>query len=72
MDRAIWVRYLQRCIDERATSEIRLFGQALCNLKKGLYFAPSPFESNFLSLAHSDEELKGLAPLLEEIFRRVV
>ena len=38
-------------------------------LKRGLYFAPSPFESNFLSLAHSEEELEGLSPILEELFQ---
>jgi glutamate-1-semialdehyde 2,1-aminomutase len=39
------------------------------SLKRGVFFAPSPFESNFLSLAHSEEELQELAPLLEEVFK---
>ncbi len=38
------------------------------SLKRGVYFAPSPFETNFLSLAHSEEELEGLSSALEELF----
>ena len=39
------------------------------SLKRGIYFTPSAFETNFLSLAHSEEELEGLTPVLEEVFR---
>ena len=39
------------------------------SLKRGIYFAPSAFETNFLSLAHSEEELESLTPILEEVFR---
>jgi len=38
-------------------------------LKRGIYFAPSQFEANFLSTAHTKEDLETTINAAEEIFR---
>ncbi|MFH1857658.1 MAG: glutamate-1-semialdehyde 2,1-aminomutase [Candidatus Omnitrophota bacterium] len=37
------------------------------SLEKGLYFPPSPYEASFLSLAHSDCDLKKSAAVIAEV-----
>ncbi len=39
-------------------------------LKRGVYFAPSPYESCFLSLSHDDAELENCAEIIGEVFRK--
>ena len=39
-------------------------------LKRGVYFAPSPYESCFLSMSHEEKELESCAEIIEEVFRK--
>jgi len=41
------------------------------SLKHGLYFPPSPFESSFLSLAHSAQDLERTKEVISEVFGRL-
>lgn len=40
-------------------------------LKRGLYFPPSPFESSFLSLSHTLQDLERTKEILGEVFGRL-
>ncbi len=40
-------------------------------LKEGVYFSPSGFEANFLSLAHSDKDLDKTLKVISEIFKKI-
>jgi glutamate-1-semialdehyde 2,1-aminomutase len=39
-------------------------------LDAGYYFAPSPFESGFVSAAHSDADIAETVATAEEVFRK--
>lgn len=41
-------------------------------LAQGLYLAPSQFEANFISTAHSERDLESAALLFERVLRRIV
>ncbi|MVX58082.1 glutamate-1-semialdehyde 2,1-aminomutase [Streptococcus danieliae] len=40
-------------------------------LTKGIYWAPSQYESNFLSLAHTDRDIEQTLQVIEEVFRKI-
>ncbi len=42
------------------------------NLEHGIYYAPSPFESNFMSIAHSEADLDKTLAVAEIAFHRIV
>jgi len=39
-------------------------------LKEGVYFSPSGFEANFLSLAHEKKEIEDTLEAVEIIFKK--
>ncbi|MCM8800242.1 MAG: aminotransferase class III-fold pyridoxal phosphate-dependent enzyme, partial [Candidatus Omnitrophica bacterium] len=41
-------------------------------LKEGIYFSPSGFEANFLSTAHTDQDLEKTLKAMEKTFRNLV
>ncbi len=41
------------------------------SLEEGIYFSPSCFEANFLSLAHGEEEINLVLKKLEKVFKKM-
>lgn len=41
------------------------------SLQRGVYFPPSPFESSFVSLAHSDRDLEKSAEVIQEVLGEI-
>ncbi len=64
----------QEVIDYRTarTQDIDLFKKFFHGLlKKRVYFSPSGFEANFLSLAHSDKDLYKTLKAISEVFKKI-
>ena len=51
------------------TAFFRKFYHAM--LRQGIYFAPSPFEANFISTAHTQEDLSRTRHAVEVAFRQI-
>ncbi|OGX11089.1 MAG: glutamate-1-semialdehyde-2,1-aminomutase [Omnitrophica bacterium RIFOXYB12_FULL_50_7] len=47
----------------------RKFFHAL--LEQGVYFAPSPFEANFVSFAHTDQDIERTIKVVREAFQKI-
>ena len=41
------------------------------NLSHGIYYAPSPFESNFVSMCHKGAEIDKTLAVAEEAFKMI-
>ena len=54
----------------RRKGQFKAFYRAL--LKRGVYFAPSEYESNFVSFAHSEGDIKKTIKAVEEAFRTII
>lgn len=39
-------------------------------LNRGIYFSPSPFEANFLSISHTEREIEKTNEIIEDFFKR--
>jgi len=58
-----------RNYDEARTADVEMFGRFFGALiERGVYFAPSAFESLFLSSAHSDEDIEQTVAAAAEAF----
>ena len=56
--------------DDAKTADVAMFGRFFdALLERGVYFAPSAFESLFLSTAHSDEDIELSVAASAEAFR---
>ena len=40
-------------------------------LKEGVYFSPSEFESNFLSVAHTEEDIENTLQVIDKVFKNM-
>ncbi len=40
-------------------------------LKQGVYFSPSGFEANFLSCAHSDEDIEKTLEIIDKALKKI-
>lgn len=56
-------------IKTQDTKVFRKFFHGL--LKSGIYFSPSGFEANFLSTAHSEEDIDTALQLIKEVFKKI-
>merc|ERR1711879_904965 len=57
------------CFADAAKSDTKKFGRwHRMMLERGIYFAPSPFEAGFTSLAHTDEDIERTISIAKEVF----
>ena len=42
------------------------------NLSHGIYYAPSPYESNFVSICHKSSEIERTLAVADEAFKKSV
>lgn len=58
--------------DESSKSDQQLFAKVHHELlKKGIYFAPSQYESNFISASHTKEDMDKTLQAFEDIFKGI-
>jgi glutamate-1-semialdehyde 2,1-aminomutase len=56
--------------DDAKTADVGMFARFFSALlERGVYFAPSAFESLFLSTAHSDEDIERTIAAAADAFR---
>ena len=41
------------------------------NLSHGIYYAPSPYESNFVSICHKSSEVERTLAVADEAFKKI-
>ena len=62
-----------RSFEEAREADTELFARYhRAALERGVFFAPSPFEAGFVSVAHGDEELKATLEAVAEAARVAV
>lgn len=58
--------------EEASACDVEAFKRFFhANLEKGIYYAPSPFESNFMSAVHSDADIMKTLAAAEYAFKKV-
>jgi glutamate-1-semialdehyde 2,1-aminomutase len=61
-----------RNLDDAKTSDTKAFAKFFhALLEKGIYLAPSQFETGFLSTAHSDGDIEDTARALRDALRHI-